>query len=64
MEHTFEELLQLAIGKPDKNFINTEEVDFKGVRDSSYDKFLQGEDDGTYYYAEEELIVEAMLKGL
>jgi hypothetical protein len=40
MEHTFEKLFQLAIGKPNENFINAEEVDFEGLRDSSYDKFL------------------------
>lgn len=63
MENTFEELLQMVIGESNKNFINAEEIDFKGMRNSSCDEFLQDEDDGTYYDVGEELTVEAMLKG-
>jgi hypothetical protein len=42
-------LLQIAIGELNENFIDVEEVDFQGVRDSSCKEFSEDEDDGTYY---------------
>jgi hypothetical protein len=58
--NTFDELLQMAIGKPNKNFITAKEADLQRLRESSSKEFSEHKDDGTYYDAEEELPLEAM----
>ena len=60
MKNTFDELLQMIIGEPSENFIDVEEVDFQGVRDSSCKEFSEDEDGGTYYNAQEEMSMEAL----
>lgn len=39
MGNIFDELLQMAIGEPNDNFIPPEEVDFHGMRESSCEEF-------------------------
>jgi hypothetical protein len=60
MGNTFDELLQMAIGEPNGNYIPLEKVDFHGMRESSCEEFSGQEDDGNYYDAEEELELEAL----
>jgi hypothetical protein len=60
MGNTFDELLQMATGEPNENYIPLEEVDFHGMRENSCEEFSGEEDDGNYYDAEEELELEAL----